>query len=221
MAIDPQKLFLPLGIGAAVISVYLLFRNTNPGAVQVTYPNPSSAGVSQAQTSGGSIQPVSYNVAPTPALGPATIISLGGAQAPGGYGHSYTINKRGIPQDASLTDPLSANPAGKQRTSPPPYLAQNFVRLFGSPKPVMKSDCGCGGSCESKKNSCNKCPSGSNNYGDGRGATMLASSRGAQIDHTNSAVLEDTAASINSYLLLQSGGSELPTLTSNPRDGAL
>jgi hypothetical protein len=117
-----EKLFFPLTVAAAVISIYLLFRNSAQTPQAFTVPNPASAGV----TSGASqVQPVNYNVAPI-SLQPSPL--------------TY------------LQDPYATNPNGGGYGGTPPYLNSNFgandlTKTGPAPATASGDTCGCKSDC--------------------------------------------------------------------------
>lgn len=194
-----EKLFLPLSIFAAVVTVYLLFRGRGNVPSQVVTPNPASSGV-PATYNFGSVTPATYNVPATP--GPAAFTPT-----------------------ALSTNPSSPTPVGGGPTQVPAYLTFNFGPGSDLTKgnavaaqPVSSdSGCGCGGSSQSK--SCVSCKS-SNSFTDGNSPTPMASSKATAIDNTPSGVLKRQWNNTMAYLA-SSDPNAIPTLTSQPQSGDL
>ena len=174
----PEKLFLPLMVGAAVIGIYLLFRNTNSQSQALTVPNPSSSGVTQAASSGGVVQPVTYNV-PATSISPDPIVVL--------------------------SDPSNPNPSSTPTTQPPAYLAFNFPPASNlsqtAATPATSESGGCKSSCNqcSKKSSCNQ----ANGFVDGSVSSPLASSTARLVKNGGDTWIENTRNNINAYLSLE------------------
>ena len=202
--IKPEKVFLPLMIFAAVIGVYLLFRGSPTQSV--TVPSPASSGVPVSYTLSGGVQPATYAVQGTPAsLSPAVI----------------------------LQDPMSANPGGNQRNSPPPYLAFNYGPFHDLTKPLPDSmtqpatsgDCECGGSCGGSDSGSGGCPTNCNSknaFPDGQLSTPLSSTRSRQVNSSKPHEwLERAAANVRTYMGVEAGAPTVPNITSRPISGAL
>lgn len=186
-----EKLFLPLAVFAAVLTVYIFFRKSG-GSEQANVPNPASSGVTLPYTQSGAVQPVSYNVpAINPAPSPLVLLQQ--------------------PQNAFPQSPASNNGV-------PPYLTFNFGPSHdlskqspsSSPNPLplgMPDECGCNSGCGA---TCGLTGA----YPDGAGNVQMSSSRSRQINDDPNWI---TMASNNvlSYLAL-TGSAPIPNLQSTP-----
>lgn len=193
-----QKLFLPLSIFAAVVTVYLLFRGQGNVPSQVVTPNPASSGV-PATYNFGSVTPATYNVPVIPGAAALTPTALS-------------------------SNPQSATPVGGGPSQVPAYLTFNFGPGSDLTKnnavqasPVSDSSCGC--SSSKQKNSCVSCKS-SNSYTDGNSPTPMASSKAAAIDNTPADALKQQWKNVMNYLA-SSDPTAIPSLTSQPQSADL
>lgn len=197
---DVQKYFFPLGVLAAVLGVYAIFRKSGstPNAI-ATYPNPASSGVglpsdfANTQGVGASVAPVTYNV-PATSLAPSPLIVL---------------------QNPYNPNPQASDPANTQDNAAPAYLTFNFgpqSDLNKTPasrsqlrkaQPNAQGDsdhggCGCGGGCSG---SCNQ----ANSFPDGNGSIKLSTSKANQLK-VQSSWLSPAQQNMMAYLQSEEGG---------------
>jgi hypothetical protein len=196
---DVQKYFFPLGVLAAVLAVYAVFRKTGSNANTIaTYPNPSSSGVglpvSDPSQTQGTVAPVSYNV-PTTTLAPSPIVVLQqpsnpspqtpASQTPANQTPAYLTFNFGPQSDLNKTPLSNSQLSEAQPTNPGQSSAAS-------------SGCGCGGSCSG---ACNQ----ANSFPDGNGTVKLASSKRVQL-HQQNKWLNPAHANMMAYLQSEEGG---------------
>lgn len=187
-----EKVFLPLMVFAAVITVYLLFRKSG-GVPSALTPNTSSSGVPATYSNSGVVQPATYNVPPIVPLGNPNLISL----------------------NPSSNSPTSQN----GDTSVPAYLTYNMSPgndLNKQPTYDIskQSTCGCSG-C--KQTTCNTCKSA---YSFTDGTTKLSPSKSKLIRNAPDSQLRRLNANLIDYANTESS-STIPTLTSTQASGSL
>lgn len=197
---DVQKYFFPLGVLAAVLGIYAIFRKTTgtPNAI-ATFPNPSSSGVGlptdPPQSAGGvsSVAPVTYNV-PATSFAPSPLIVL---------------------QNPYNPNPQASDPSQTQDNGAPAYLTFNLSPASDLNKtPASRSQlrkaqpnaqgdsdhggCGCGGGCSG---SCNQ----ANSFPDGNGSVKLSTSKANQLK-AQSSWLSPAQQNMMAYLQSEEGG---------------
>ena len=182
-----EKLFLPLTIFAAVIAVYVFFRQSG-GSQTITAPSTASSGVPEAYTSQGQVQPVNYQVAAVPS-DPSPLVVL--------------------------SNPFSANPGGTQ-TGTPAYLNYQLGpgNLLNTPPTTTippESNCGCGSCGGTCANQCGL----ANSFIDGSNQTELATTRSRQLAASEPGTWQPGAIqNLNAYLALENQSAGTPNLTS-------
>jgi len=156
-----EKLFLPLFVFAAVVTVYLLFKNQENLPTQVVVPNTASSGVPSSYTQSGVVQPAVYNVPPISAVStpPPTLLS---------------------------SNPQSVAPAGGGPQQVPAYLTFNLgpqsdLNKQPASQGAATTSSGCGGCSGKKTKQCVTCKS-KNSFTDGNSPTPMASSRAKAIN---------------------------------------
>lgn len=195
-----EKLFLPLMVFGAVVTVYLLFRGQGNVPSQIVTPNPASSGV-PATYNFGSVTPATYNVPAIPGAAALTPTALS-------------------------SDPSSANPAGGGPSQVPSYLTFNFGPgsdlTKGNATPASSdssSGCGCNSSPSNSSGSCVSCKS-RNSFPDGSSPTPLASSKAAAINDAGNDAWKAPWKNVMDYLRA-SDPSAIPSLTSQPQSADL
>jgi hypothetical protein len=191
-----QKLVFPLMVFAAVIAVYIFFRQQGSANTTVTYPSTASSGVPASYTGAGVVQPVTYSV-PAQAANPNNVVVL--------------------------SNPYNTNPGGSPIQTPA-YLSGNLGagNLLNNapvtnPNATPAANCGCGSGCGSCANQCGATGSGgtSANFGDGVGTTQMYTTRKNQIAASDAqSWLPGAVQNLNSYLAVEQTGSGGPSLTS-------
>ena len=163
---DVQKYFFPLGVGAAIIGIWVALRKPNTGPLQSNQISPAASGLPNYTP-----QAVQYQVNPPQLAAPSQIQLLG-----------------------DPWDPNPAIPTNPQNQTPPAYLAFNFgpghdlskipltddqiAQLNGNRPTQQASSCGTCGGC-SGGNSGGNCANDPNKsvFPDGRGGYMATNGR--------------------------------------------
>jgi hypothetical protein len=189
-----QHFLIVLGVVGVVVAIWAALRKQGSQPSVIVESNPSlqpwytPAGQGTSPLGAPPVQPLTADNIPTPVSVQDVRPGTSASGVP-----TYTAQNQDTGGGAPINAPTPAlnRPTfyGGVQTVAGPIM--NFINSMipNQETPMKKSDCGCGGSCGSSKNSCSdciaNCEANNSNYPDGRGGCM-AFSRKRQIEQAMS-----------------------------------